>query len=130
MFIGQSLLVDDEAGSTYYTPWFPRGGSGATLAVELIAASAGGSVIITPQSKNSEDDDQVGSLKSHVASGSVTTLGITSWFAGSRNNGFGATGITDTQGFEELVRFKVVVNDTEGLGFVHIRMLNPAWSTD
>jgi len=54
MLIGQTILADDAAATTVYSPWFPRRGNAATFVLEVIVASTA-TVTVTMQTKNSED---------------------------------------------------------------------------
>ncbi len=125
MIIGQTLFCDTEA-KTFHSPWFPRGGAGATFSAEIIAITSNASLVITPQTKNSESDDQVaaGSVVQLTTSGAVTSEIVKSWFAGSTETG-------DSSGCLELVRFKYVLSLSSGThALVHLRMLNPSWASD
>jgi hypothetical protein len=119
MFIGTPLLATS-TGNTYYTPWLARGGDSLTAACEIMQSSGISSMKISVATKNSEQTDSaaVSSAEHTMTSTSPGTLD--SWEP---------TGGTWT-GALELVRFKVVVQSSSGLGFVAARMLSPSWVTN
>jgi len=110
--IGQFLHAD--TSTPYYTPWAGRGGNSAVMVLEVIAAAltGGGSMSVTVQTKNSENDDSapdsLGSFTSITAS-SATPF---TFFA---------------QGFKELYRLKVSFVSTGANDWVHFRDLDPSW---
>ena len=117
--IGQVLTV-----GTFYSPWFPRGGNGASMTLDVIAINGTSTAIqVTVETKNSEDaDNEIDA--STWASGSVTAVGTDTWTAGEEG------GDAANQGFLELVRFKYAVTSSDGWGNVLFRMLNPSWFTN
>jgi hypothetical protein len=119
MIIGQTIVADSDA-TVVYSPWFPRGGNGAVIAVEVIGITSGGSLKTEIYTKNSEDTD-----------GSVTRV----------DPNAGGTGLTQTsdgtvdgtfEGFEELVRAKFELSRVSGTVPVacHFRILSPSWLTN
>jgi hypothetical protein len=115
MAIGQLLHATHATTPIpYYTPWAGRGGNAAVFAVDIIAANfGGGAVVITIQSKNSEDTDSVSGidLGSFSAINTVPTSPATKYQAG----------------LKELYRYKIEVAGDPADNWVHMRMLAPSW---
>jgi hypothetical protein len=127
MIIGQTLSSQSTSGTTYYSPWFPRGGNAAVFSCEVIASADTANDIdtftIQVETKNQEDSDKDAV---DVGSAATITLGtdenITSFERGASLSDGAA------QGMKELVRFKYTVTArTSGRAWVHSRMLNPSW---
>jgi hypothetical protein len=124
MLIGQTISSETASGNTYYSPWIPRGGNAAIFVVDVIETADLQSFTITAQTKAVEDDDSAAS-----AVGGAKTVTLTNDTRTSFPRGTGVTG----GGFQDLVRFKYVIKQASSpsdLGYVHFRMLNPAWITD
>jgi len=115
--IGQTLLVGSFDGVRFYSPWFLREGNAATMTVEIIAMSGSVSptatLTVRVQTKNSEDADpaQGGGLASGTHTLTANALGVESGRSHS---------------YKELIRFEYAVTGSAG-GWVHFRMLSPAW---
>ena len=126
MFFGQLLnsnLVDN--GFDYYSPWFARGGNLAEMVADIIQISAGCSVEVTVETKNSEQSDKAAATNTSWNSGAITTVTRQSFSAGATMSD------TVNEGLLELVRFKVTVTTTSGnQEWVHMRMLNPSWQSN
>jgi hypothetical protein len=119
MFIGAPLLATTDA-TTYYTPWFPRGGDALQATIELLQASNIASISVYTETKNSEDVDNDAKASSAHAMTSTNSGTIESWKP--------SAGTWD--GALELVRFKIVLSSSSGLGFAAAQMLTPAWVTN
>ena len=124
MIFGQ-LLNSGASGQAldYYTPWFEREGNWAKMVADIIQiSSANCTVTITVQTKNSEDSD--GSISATTwGSGSITSTGLKDWAAGADLS-------SSSDGFLELLRFKITVQGLDSQEWVHMRMLNPSWQTN
>ena len=126
MWIGETLLTNDSmSGVTYYTPWFPREGNGATFVCEVLQTGDVETLQVTVETKNADEDDSAA-----VAVGTAASITLTADTRTAFERGGGLAGA----GFKELVRLKytVVQSSVEGapLGFVHCRMQNPSWLAD
>ena len=120
--IGQTVMAGDGTGTTYYSPWFPRGGNQGNFVCDLIATNKMSSFNIQVQTKNSEDSD-----KDRVNVGSPATITLTK---GEQTEFKRGAVLSDTAniGFKELVRFEyVLVAETSSVGTVHFRMQNVSW---
>ena len=142
MFIGETLTAENytDPGDTtlkahpsiVYTPWIPRGGDEGTFAMEVLALSwqeltsntSLPELIMTVETKNSEQDDGAATPK-----GSVTAANTT---AGS----LGVKSVSAT-GCLELVRCKFELTDTAAsidivarVYYAVFRCLNVSWSTN
>jgi hypothetical protein len=130
MIIGQVLQGVEQTTVTYHSPWMPAEGNLAVMSCEVVDSQGLDSFDVTVQTKNSEDSDKdavVPKDGANVSIGISTTETITKFNVGAK---LSATGATDV-GFKELFRYKYDVTgpETPGAanGFVHFRMLNPAW---
>lgn len=112
MIIGQTLLK----GVTCYTPWSPRRGDSATVAVEIIGRSGGG-LDPTVETKNVEEVDSsaVGATAVSAFPASITSTGVTT---------------AEYEAFKELVRLKLEVSGGNDYDWVHVRVLDPSWLTN
>jgi len=99
-----------EGYTTFYSPWFPRGGDDAVFILETFDIS-GLTLTWTFWTKNAEDTDasatQVGSAETITAAGLKETSLLS--------------------GFKELVRYKFSTGATPSMDWVHFRVLNPSW---
>ncbi|MCA9309882.1 MAG: hypothetical protein KDA21_01680 [Phycisphaerales bacterium] len=113
MIIGQTIVAEDQTGTTVYTPWFPRQGDACRSTLDVIAISASGQFDVDMQTKNSEDTDAT----------TPSSMGDTS----------NATSTTtfNCSGAKELCRYKITLQHSSGTGTVygHFRMLSPSWLT-
>ena len=124
MILGATLCSNSSTGCTYYSPWFPRQGNGATFVCEVLQTGDLASLEITVETKNTDQDDSAA-----VAVGAAASISLT---AGDRTSFERGNGLAGT-GFKELVRLKYVVKQSASptnLGYVHCRMQNPSWLTD
>ena len=123
MIIGETLAAPLQGYTgVYFSPWFPRGGNAAIFQFDMIVAYNMSSVTVDIETKNTEDDDKDAS--------SLKTETISSPSSGTRTRiEAGANlGASATAGFKELVRYKYALAATSGRGgFIHYRMLTPAW---
>lgn len=127
MILGQLLDGVSATTTTYYSPWFPRGGNLAKFTCQVFAfdgLSGGGEKLqIGVETKNSEESDKDAVLMSGTPVNiTLTILASTTWEAGANLS-------SANPGFKELVRFKYqIVSTSEGAEpWVHIRVLNPVW---
>ena len=129
MIIGQVLQVQVGTNQTYYGPWSSAEGNLAVVSCEVIQTAGLAGFEITVQTKNTEDSDKDQVSPAGGTSNSITlsTETLTKFNVGAK--------LSDTTnlGFKELYRYKYFVDggesDPGGTGFVHFRMLNPAWLT-
>lgn len=103
----------------YFTPWSRRGGNAAVfvadvIALHLTAMTSSYRVVITVQTKNSEDADASGSSQDVGVFDDIQTLP-----ASPRTKYL--------SGFKELFRYKVEVYGDASDDWVHMRMLDPSW---
>lgn len=130
MIIGQLLDGNEDGSTTYYSPWFPRGGNRAVFACEVINTDQLLSFAVSVQTKNSESSDKdAGTFVPNNGANNAITLSagtITTFTVGA------ALDDTANNGFLELVRFVYTLYDeTAGSRpWVHFRMLNPIWLTN
>ncbi len=105
MVIGTTLLK--LAGTTYYSPAFPRGGPAAVFSIECLQITAT-AVTVTVEHKNIED---------------------TSWASAGTFSAITVAGTTtaDISGLKEMVRFSYAITATNSYDGIHFRMLAPAW---
>jgi hypothetical protein len=120
MAIGQLLHANGTTNpdpTPYFTPWTGRGGNSAVFVVDVIAlnlTAGGAQVVITVQTKNSEDPDATDASQDVGSFDAITTLPTTP--------------LTKyLSGFEELVRYKITVKGSASDDWVHMRMLAPSW---
>ncbi len=126
MLIGTTIHANAGQTKTYYSPWFPRGGNGSYFSCQVIAQGQLASFEITVQTKNSEQADA--SAHGYAAQAiTLTDYQVTTWFRGDDTNASGVNPGSSAQGMLELVRFKYVVVGDQDAGFVHFRMMTPAW---
>lgn len=113
MLIGQTIATSSTGGETYFTPWFPRQGNDCVSVVEVIALGLNAQLVVTMQSKNSEDTDAT-----IANNGDIT---VTS----AKADSFACTNA------KELCRYRVQLQLTTGstTSFCHFRMLSPSWET-
>lgn len=124
MILGQLLDGIASTTSTYFSPWFPRGGNLAKFTCQVFEFDEIDKFQISVQTKNSEDSDkdatapQGGSAQNMT----LTQLALTTWEVGANLSSANA-------GFKELVRFKyeVVSLTASTEPWVHFRVLNPLW---
>lgn len=109
MIIGRTVLN----GLTCYSPWFPRQGDGATLAVEIMGRSGAG-LDLTVETKNDDEVDRSAVAATAVSAfpASITTTGVTT---------------ADYESFREVVRLRVDVSGGNTYDGVHLRILSPSW---
>ncbi len=107
MFFVIGWILLKLAGTSYYSPAFPRGGSGGLFSVECFQITAT-SVSIAVEHKNIEDTSwtNVGTFGAITAAG-VTTLDLT--------------------GLKEQLRFVYTITATNSYDGIHLNMLAPAW---
>lgn len=125
MIIGQTLhaLNGSPATTTYYTPWFSRGGNLLGVAADIIQFEDIDTFIVVVETKNSEQDDKAASaLKTENITPSI---GIHKFKAGVVLS-------SGDPGVLELVRYRfdLSVTSSETDGWIHVRMLNPTWLTN
>ena len=118
MFDAQTLQCTDNAATTVFSPWFPRGGDYGIFTLELVSISSNSanlSLAVQLVNKNSSETgngDNIGSA--------ITRTG---------SNGAGRSQGDITAGFEELVRYKFTLQLSSGSGtnWAVFRMLAPVW---
>lgn len=123
MIIGQTIFVDGEPVISYYSPWFARRGNAAVFVCDVIQTADVNSFDVGVETKASEESD--GSAVA-LASEPIT---LTANTRTSFEVGSGLAGA----GFKDLVRFRYDLawnGSGVDLGYLHFRMLNPAWLTD
>lgn len=125
MIIGQVLQAIDTT-AVYYSPWMSAEGNLAVISCEVVASNLG-AFAITVQTKNTEDSDKDAVAPNGGTSNAIT---LTTETVTKFNVGGKLSSSTDL-GFKEMFRYKYELNNSEigGTGFVHFRMLNPAWLT-
>jgi len=117
--IGVLIHAGGPSPAPYFTPWAGRGGNAAVFVADIIALNLTASgftpkVVITVQTKNSEDVDST----------------TTSQDVGSFADITGSSPTPPTKylsEFKELYRYKIVVKGDPGVDWVHMRMLTPSW---
>src|SRR5262252_9015983 len=128
MIIGQTIVATPDGVTTvYYGPWFHRNGNLAVMACDVIATSGLGAFVIDVQTKNTDESDKTVVNPNSGASNSITLTAntVTNFQVGA------ALTSTALLGFKELVRFKYGITASgAGNGWVHFRILNPAWLTN
>lgn len=128
MIIGQVLMSPEETLTTYYGPWVTAEGNLAVVACEVINTENVESFSVTVQTKNSEESDKDAVAPQGGADNAITpaTETVTKFNVGAKLSS------TTDLGFKELMRYKFKVTAASGTGangFVHFRMMNPAWLT-
>lgn len=126
MLIGQTLAAPATGGGAiYYSPWFPRGGNAGVFQLDLMEVVDMSTVQFAIETKNTEDDDK-DALTSFA---SVTISSFSSLPARTKLvAGASLDSTTTDSGFRELVRYRYTLDSSSSDGgFIHFRMLNPAW---
>lgn len=101
----------------FYTAWDGRGGNAAVFVADIIAlnlTSGDQKVVITVQTKNSEDPDATDASQDLGSFANIVTAGdppVTKYLAG----------------LKELFRYKIRVFGSVSADWVHMRMLRPSW---
>jgi hypothetical protein len=100
----------------YFTPWSGRGGNSAVFVADVIAlnlssSGAGYKILITVQTKNSEDVDPGTDLGTFAEISTVPSSPPTKYLTG----------------LKELFRYKIEVFGSAASDWVHMRMLGPSW---
>jgi hypothetical protein len=126
MIIGQVLHAAPSASppspatTTYFTTWFSSGGNLIGVACDVIQTQGLSAFKITVETKLREDDDN-----SRVTVGSFESISLS---AGIHKFKRGATVASGHSGLKELVRYRLdLETNTNQLGWVHFRVLNPTW---
>ena len=122
--IGESILADQLAGSTYLTRWSGRGGNKAGFAIEVIAKSSEASTLtVQVETKNSTDGDNDATDLLGTPEDITLTTGTTTKFDA------GAGLDSGSQGFKELYRLKYLFKSASAnaLAMVHFRELDVSW---
>jgi hypothetical protein len=131
MIIGQTLhaINGSDATTTYYSPWFSRAGNLLGVAVDIIATEDLDKLSIGIETKKAEDADpayttSTGTNLVKYEEISSVTVGIHKFRAGANLDTAG--------GLLDLVRYRfdLGVTSSETDGWIHFRMLNPAWLTN
>ena len=130
MLLGQTIRAPLGASATYYGPWFPRQGTKAVFARNVIATGNVDDTAqfqIAVQTRRIEDNNR-DSLVFQVGA-------VEQWAPADDTVRRFVRGIAlddeDAQGFFELVRFKYALTSESALrAFLHFRILQPTWETD
>jgi hypothetical protein len=119
MVFGSSIHATGTVAPTpYFTAWTGRGGDSAIFVADVIAlnlTTSPAKLVITIQSKNSEDPDAAGTAQDLGAFDDITPP-------------IPSTPRTRyLSGLKELYRFKIEVYGNPSSDWVHMRMLRPSW---
>lgn len=129
MVFGQTIRAPLSGAATYFSPWFPRQGSKAVFACNLIASAGVDTLEITVETKKPESDNTAANILD--VAGGAASISLTADSTTPFERGLPVDGTGSTQGFLQLVRFKyVLTSDTDFRGWVHFRMLNTTWDSD
>ena len=125
MYDAQTMLVQGNGNTSFYGPWFPRGGNYGIFSLEVVALGVDGTpnLKVSLLSKNSSDPGNGQDL-------SLVMIEKASAGIISQDYSFDVGG-TGFQGFEELIRYRYELVITGGSGsatnWVTFRMLSPSW---
>ena len=129
MIIGETLMSSGSSQvKTYYSPWMPAEGNLAIVSCEVATTSNLTSFTVTVQTKNSRQSDKDASNPAGGAANPITltTETVTKFNVGAKLS----DAVND--GFKEWFRYKYQLTGPLSVGtdgYVHFRMLNPAWLT-
>ena len=130
MIIGEVLQGISGTAKTYFGPWMPADGNLAVMSCEVIQTDGMDNFNVTVETKNSEQSDKDAASPAGGASNAITLSAetITKFNVGAKLSD------TTNAGFKELFRYKFTSEASDaigsgGTGFVHFRMLAPAWLT-
>lgn len=105
------------APTPQFTPWQSRGGNAAVFVVNVLEfqlATPPNKIVVTVQSKNTEDPDASGTSQDVGAFDDITAM------PSSPRTKY-------LSGFKELYRYKIEVFGDPSDDWVRLRMLSPSW---
>jgi hypothetical protein len=130
MLFGHTIRAPYDSGSaTYFSPWFPRQGTKAVFACNLINYGGVSTFAISVETKKIADDNEAANIQD--VTGGSTNVTLTADSVTAITRGIKLDGSESVQGFQELVRLKYVLTSAASArGWVTFRMLDTTWETD
>jgi hypothetical protein len=125
MYDAQTMLVQGNGNTSFYGPWFPRGGNYGIFSLEVVALGVDGTpnLRVTLMEKNASDAGNGQDVSGVTFERASVGIASTDYSFDVEASGF--------QGFEELIRYRYELVITGGSGsatnWVTFRMLSPSW---